>query len=452
MNVRCYIKAIISIVIVFLCLFTSIQLCFGVSETRFMRGDQHTVNGLLAYALNTTQSSTEKYVKKSLNLLKDAYWGIRVYKRDSEGTETQITSDVVAVVTRSSAGSGIQSNTWNCPETALDSTDAIVVKVYHKWTAGSWVEIAKFTTPQLGAETLDSSTWTVYYWTKQQYSGFPIPRGVDSWFYWGTSTYNSRIVGFDWTEATAKEWHDISSWAFNLTTMQWHNTTWSFNISAMQWIEVSTWIFNLTGMQFHDIATWVFNITARQWLDIVSWSFNIATRLWQDAVSWSFDVATRVWQPSVIPGKLLVETTEVELAWTKLPTVTNDHITRSLPGFPVEAEFSILNKAENSISCTVYAFLNTSHRVIYLSEQHIFVEPDQRVFSRINFSVPFKNEAYTLHVKIAYYYGDELKTSPELIAPFRTSVGTGLIELLLIVLLLICVCGVLKSKKSKSSE
>ena len=298
MNVRCSIKAIISIVIVFLCLFTSIQLCFGVSETRYMRGDTHTINGLLAYALNTTQSNTAKNVKKSSGLLKDAYWGIRVYKRDSGGSETEITSGTpVAEVIRSAAGQGIQSNTWDCPETALDSTDAIIVKVYHKWTAESWVLIDTFITPQLGAETLDSSTWTVYYWTKKAFVGFPIPRGVDSWFYWGTSTYDSRITGFDWTEATAKEWHNITLWTFNLTAMQWHAVvTWTFNISAMQWIAVSTWIFNISALQWLDIALWTFDLVGQSWHTISTWILNLSTQSWQDIASWVFDLGSKTWR------------------------------------------------------------------------------------------------------------------------------------------------------------
>jgi len=194
------IRTLLSFSLIFSLLFAFIPLVRATTETRYMRGDTHTINGLLAYQLGTSQSNTAQNVKKSTSPLKTPYWGIRVYKRDSGGSETEITSGTpVAQVNRGPAGQGLQSNTWNCPETALSSTDAIVVKVYHKWTDESWVEIAKFITEQLGASQLNSSTWTAYYWTKTAYVGFPVPRAVDSWFYWGTNTYNSRIEDFSWS-------------------------------------------------------------------------------------------------------------------------------------------------------------------------------------------------------------------------------------------------------------
>jgi len=169
------------------------------TETRYFRSDQHTVNGLSAYKLLTTESAAEAsaYEYSTVSYFR---WGIRVWKRASDGTETEITSgEPVAVVARTEVGEGMQSNTWNCPETSLASTDAIVVRVYI-YHDGAWHEKAEFITEQLGAQSLDAATWTVYYYTRLTEYGAGF-RGV---FYWGiftrTSPYNSRIANFTWTE------------------------------------------------------------------------------------------------------------------------------------------------------------------------------------------------------------------------------------------------------------
>ena len=175
-------------------------------ETRYMRSDQQTVNGLLAYILGTAQ--TISYLTNTQTVEDSQYyvvtWGIRVWKRNSAGTETEITAGTpVAQVSRSTSAEGIQSNTWACPLTALNSTDAIVVRVYINIGGFGWTEQASFITEQLEASQLDSVTWTVYYYTyRSQYAGSPklgLPAYTRGRFYWGSSTYNSRIENFTWT-------------------------------------------------------------------------------------------------------------------------------------------------------------------------------------------------------------------------------------------------------------
>jgi hypothetical protein len=161
-----------------------------------MRIDQQTVNGLTAYVLGTTQTTGSKYFGDIEEALLNGYWGIRVWKRTSAGVETEITAGTpVAQVYRSAVGSGLQSATWACPETSLSSTDAIVVRVYFQYGSSGWVLAAEFITGQLGASKLDSATWTVYYYTYIATVG-----GLYRYrFYWGTTTYNSRIENFTWT-------------------------------------------------------------------------------------------------------------------------------------------------------------------------------------------------------------------------------------------------------------
>jgi hypothetical protein len=164
-----------------------------------MRSDQQTVNGLTAYKLGTSQTTIEISVEISTTLAATCYAGIRVFVRHADGSETELTAGTpVAQVSRTASGSGIQSNTWNCPQTVLQSTDAIVVRVYLKSGTGAWNEVAVFITEQLNAQSLDAMKWTVYYYT----SKYRDVEGAWYWaFYFGTSTYNSRIENFGWAPA-----------------------------------------------------------------------------------------------------------------------------------------------------------------------------------------------------------------------------------------------------------
>jgi hypothetical protein len=167
------------------------------AETRYMRSDTWTVNGLTAYKLGTTQSTgpPEVYIGATGELT--AYWGIRVWKRSSAGVETEITGGTpVAVVSRSSDGDGLQNATWSCPETPLNPTDSIVVRLYIRLGTGAWTEEVVFTTEQLGTTILNAATWTVYLYTNRTYDrDFDI---TYAYFRWGASTYNSRIANFTW--------------------------------------------------------------------------------------------------------------------------------------------------------------------------------------------------------------------------------------------------------------
>lgn len=175
----------------------------AVAETRYMRSDQHTVNGVTAYKLGTAQTAVAQYYYSETSGSRSVSWGIQVFKVTAGGSQSEITGGTpVAVVTRTTSGSGMQSATWNCPETQLSSTDAILVQVYMRFGTASWMLCAEFITEQLGASKLDSATWTVYYHTTR---GVYVDEMGQPWTYgyfrWGTSTYNSRIEGFAYTIA-----------------------------------------------------------------------------------------------------------------------------------------------------------------------------------------------------------------------------------------------------------
>lgn len=178
-----------------------------VSETRYMRSDNHTVNGLDANILGISRSDTlETFTKYKDDGSYDVKWGIRVWKRDSGGTETEITSGTpVAQVTRLAADGnvqGLQNATWDCPETALAITDAIVIRVYIKVGTDAWASSSVygyFITEQLGETRLDSATWTVYYYTNRWSELVPPTITTYGQYLYGkktNDTWDSRIDNF----------------------------------------------------------------------------------------------------------------------------------------------------------------------------------------------------------------------------------------------------------------
>jgi hypothetical protein len=166
-----------------------------------------TANGLNAYYLSTSQSSSSGSC--SIPASTSATFGIRVWKRSSTGNEVEITQGApVAEVTRYS-WEGIQSSTWLCPEIKLARNDSIVIRVYISPDGGDWKECRTFTTEQLeNAEILNSTTWTVYYYTYR--------RQGSARFYYGTSTYNSRIENFNYTTRLFLQPGEIK---FNITAI-----------------------------------------------------------------------------------------------------------------------------------------------------------------------------------------------------------------------------------------
>jgi hypothetical protein len=167
---------------------------------RYMRSDTQTVNGLNAYKLNIPESTSSTSAKQS-GPDGAPSWGIRVWVRHSDGSETEVVLDgqtgtPKAVVSRSS-GSGIQSATTSISQTVLQSTDSLVVRVYTQLDSAGWTLCATFTTEQLQATTLRAATWTVYYYTSASFNR--VTGTYTGTFYWGTTTYNSRVQNLQYT-------------------------------------------------------------------------------------------------------------------------------------------------------------------------------------------------------------------------------------------------------------
>ncbi|MGB9672351.1 MAG: hypothetical protein ACPLZY_04315 [Candidatus Norongarragalinales archaeon] len=169
-------------------------------ETRYMRSDQWTVNGLTAYKLGVAESALlkELYIGEGTKI----YVGIRVWVRHADGTETEVlggsgvATAVVsflagpALTTTLSAGFGVVNDVPMAP------TDAVVVRVYGDVTSPPSALLAEFVTEQLGASKLNAANWTVYYRLRRTASV-----GGFSYFYFrfGIAGDNSYITNFTWT-------------------------------------------------------------------------------------------------------------------------------------------------------------------------------------------------------------------------------------------------------------
>jgi len=169
-----------------------------------MRNDTATVNGLTCYVLGTAQ--TASVLGAVINTYEGSvtvtqYIGIAVLKRTAAGVETQISAGTcVAIASRSTSGTG--SATWACPQTALATTDSIVIILLADDVTPPMVQLneevsgnlVEFQTEQLGETQLDAVTWTVYYQVLRTYVA-----GTDETTYrfrWGVAASNSRITNF----------------------------------------------------------------------------------------------------------------------------------------------------------------------------------------------------------------------------------------------------------------
>lgn len=165
----------------------------------YMRSDQHTVNGALMYKLATNQTTTSNStILSAVDPENEAvcYWGVRVWRRMSNGTETELTPGLpMAVVSRPYSGLGLQSANWSCPQTPLAMTDSLVVRVYYRFDYGNYTMSSQFTTVQLNATFLFGQTWTVYYYTRRAYSSQTHSTTMS--YFWDNGYY-SRIENADY--------------------------------------------------------------------------------------------------------------------------------------------------------------------------------------------------------------------------------------------------------------
>lgn len=166
------------------------------THTLYFRSDIVTVNGKTGYALNESRSASnlnasDYYVGASYQTV---YWGWRVWQVDYNHAETELTSGAPeATVTLSANTSGLQTATWTPPETSLwVGFDSLKLTIYSKMGAGAWTAKATFTTETLSEKNVTSDTWTFsMYLIVRRYAS--APSVTETWFIWGSSTYDSHI-------------------------------------------------------------------------------------------------------------------------------------------------------------------------------------------------------------------------------------------------------------------
>lgn len=165
----------------------------------YMRSDQHTINNGTMYKLMAAQTANTSMVSRYSLDPENEYvgcWGIRVWKRSANGTETELTSgSPVAVVSRLS-GAGLQLANWTCPATSMNSTDSIVVRVYYGFDFYSYLQCAQFSTIQLNATSLCGQTWNVYYYTQRMY--YTMTHRTYIYYYWDNNC-GSRIENVNYS-------------------------------------------------------------------------------------------------------------------------------------------------------------------------------------------------------------------------------------------------------------
>jgi len=216
-----------------------------------------------------------------------AYIGIRVWKRNNAGTETEITDGSPHAIAAVPSSSGIVFAYWSCPQTSLATTDAIVVRVYAS-DGSTWVLLDTWVTEQLGATQLDGVQWTVYY-----YIYVVSKTGVYN-FRFDTTTYNSRITNFSWS-IVSKTWHDVAVWSFQLLTRKWNNiSTFALTLQTRAWHE-TTWTFQLQTQKWHEITSWIFQFATKKWNSIAYWTWQTITYGWHTITEWTFTLITHGW-------------------------------------------------------------------------------------------------------------------------------------------------------------
>jgi hypothetical protein len=129
------------------------------------------------------------------------YLRISVSIRHADGSLTPVGSGASVFV--SSGTITLYTGTISIPYKALTSTDRILVYIQASITGTAWYGISggQFVTEELGAGSLDAATWTVYYYARFECIYDPDLNQYENivTFFFGSSTYPSRIENFTWS-------------------------------------------------------------------------------------------------------------------------------------------------------------------------------------------------------------------------------------------------------------
>lgn len=163
------------------------------TEIRYLRSDQATVNGLLAYIFNTVETAATLYSDVTGML----YLGIEAFLRHADGSETCFSGTVpVAQVAVPGSTTNVR-GAWTPPLTSCVPTDTVVIRVYGTTDGTTWSLLAtsggvncEFQTEQLGAYHINAVVWGVYYYF--------VHTVIYDRFEFGSTAQQSRTENFAW--------------------------------------------------------------------------------------------------------------------------------------------------------------------------------------------------------------------------------------------------------------
>jgi len=176
----------------------------AVVETRYFVNATITVNTVTAYFLGLYEdlTGTAAYLEAvaTVFVIGPSACGIKPYILHADGTRTSLSADQIVAQVTEAAGMPptLLSATWDCPETALEPTDAILIEVWGNPSGAGWTKLGEFVTKRLGASKLNAVTWTVYYWISTPYKPAIIGYTAGIRFHFD-GAYDSRIQNFTWT-------------------------------------------------------------------------------------------------------------------------------------------------------------------------------------------------------------------------------------------------------------
>lgn len=155
--------------------------------TFYYCSSQHYINGVWGRPLLETQGNLGEYIAVEEDNV--AYWDCQVSLLHANSTETPLHEGWIAQSYRNQNGQGLQSITWTPLRTNISPTDAL--KIVERVSVGSSIATRTFITEQLNFNRLQNTQWTFYRWTKFT----DLYDSVLAEFYYGSTTYNSRIEG-----------------------------------------------------------------------------------------------------------------------------------------------------------------------------------------------------------------------------------------------------------------
>lgn len=126
---------------------------------------------------------------------------------------------------------------------------------------------------------IDPTTWSVYY-------TFRYVVSTDAeYFYFGSSTRNSNITNFSWSNPSGKAWQTAITFISYLVTRQW-NTALSFvsYLATRQWN---------TALIFNNY------LATRQWNIPINFNNYLNVRGWQTAIDFISYLSTRQWNTQI---------------------------------------------------------------------------------------------------------------------------------------------------------